>query len=177
MAEDAGGGKASRRIDVLVVFDAESIVARYENPSRKSDAPTWVDEKYVHIPPLAGALSPPASGVVRIDAEPGDVVRWQETSIALDSSYAVLMYHCRNVSGQGLASGFSAEIHPVQVPYPDPRDEGDTHFATQEFRKHAWDMRVTGRGVGVFEFFFQVLNRDAEVLGYFLVATEITFGQ
>lgn len=152
------------RIEILVAIDAETLIDE-GHLSQKHDAPTSIDSaKTVYmIVKNDEAISGQAGNELKVAARTNDLIQWRETSLSLNSEYAVLFYQFR--SGQkDLISTPQLSIVSSNFPYPNP----DNHLEPmkQTIQGHVWFSLVEEPGDVTYHFDFMIVDRDNKILGY-----------
>ncbi|MCZ9344557.1 inclusion body family protein, partial [Streptomyces sp. TRM76130] len=79
-------------LDVLIAFDAATIVERNPNASRNPDAPTHVDHNLIYMTTRQDHVIGTSGAELNLRAEPGDSVKWRETTLSLGTDYKALLY-------------------------------------------------------------------------------------
>lgn len=152
-------------INVLIVFDAETILANYPG-STDSNNPRGVDDSLIYMITRKGsALSGNAGGELNISAEVNDTIRWRETTISLDSSYSVILYKFEATQGGQLISDPVPRESTVTVPLPDPNNP--LVPKKQTISDYHWTTDILDIGNVTYRFYFMVLDRDGNPQGYY----------
>lgn len=158
--------ESSKIIDVLIVLDAETIVARYglstdpQNPLQVTDA-----NLIYMITNQANAVSGNAGNELNLAARTMDVIRWRETTLSLNADYQGILYKFVATAGDDLISPPVPLLAKVNTPLPNPADP--THPNTQLIEDYFWSSTVLQPGDVTYHFSFMVVDRDSNVLGYF----------
>ncbi|MEU6471406.1 AidA/PixA family protein [Streptomyces massasporeus] len=79
-------------LNVLIAFDAATIVERNPGASRDPDAPTQVDQSLIYMTTRHDHIVGTPGAEPNLRAEPGDSIRWRETTLSLGSDYKALLY-------------------------------------------------------------------------------------
>src|ERR1700761_506315 len=108
-------------LNVLIAFDAATIVEQYPNASRNPAAPTYVDQSLIYMTTRHDHIVGTSGAELNLRAEPGDTVRWRETTLSLGSDHKALLY--RYVSSDpGHTLIRTPEIEVVDGVYPLPKE-------------------------------------------------------
>jgi hypothetical protein len=155
-------------LNVLVAFDAETIVERYPGASRNPDAPTQVDHSLIYMTARHDHVVGTPGAELNLRAEPGDSIRWRETTLSFGSLYKALLYRFVS-SDREHALIRTPGIEVVDHVYPMPKEgsEGSPEFVTQRYQDHYWQATVKRAGRVVYHFYFQILDRHQQLKGYF----------
>jgi hypothetical protein len=155
-------------LNVLIAFDAATIVERNPGASRNPDTPTYVDERLVYMTTRQDHIIGTSGAELNLRAEPGDTIRWRETTLSLGSDYKALLYRYVS-SDNGHVLIRTPEIEVIDGVYPMPKEgsEGRPDFVTQNSQDHYWRTTVKRAGKVVYHFSFQILDRHRQLKGYF----------
>ncbi|MFJ8002283.1 inclusion body family protein [Streptomyces sp. NPDC096310] len=155
-------------LNVLIAFDAATIVERNHNASRNPEAPTQVDHALIYMTTRHDHIVGTSGAELNLRAEPGDTVRWRETTLSLSSDYKALLYkYVSSDSGHTLITTPAIEVIDGVFPMPKEGSEGKPDFVTQNYEDHYWRSTVKKAGKVVYHFYFQILDRHRQVQGYF----------
>lgn len=155
-------------LNVLISFDAATIVEQNPNASRNPDAPTQVDPRLIYMTTRHDHIIGTSGAELNLRAEPGDFIKWRETTLSLGTEYKALLY--RYVSSDSQHRLITTpEIEVVNGIYPLPKEgsEGRPDFETQRYQDHYWRTTVKQPGKVVYHFYFQILDRHRQLKGYF----------
>ncbi|MFE6775386.1 AidA/PixA family protein [Streptomyces sp. NPDC057702] len=162
----------SETIDVLVAINAQDLIANTQNPSQDHNNPTPVSDpkSYIYMTVRHKNEVNGSSGAeLNVSAKRQDTIRWRETTYSVDSFYSVLFY--RYVPGdpsKKLIETPQSKRPTADLPYPDPQAGDEAAFKTQKdvIAPH-WSAEVLNKGSDSYTFFFQVIDQDGKVVGYF----------
>ncbi|CAL9343940.1 hypothetical protein SUDANB171_00325 [Streptomyces sp. enrichment culture] len=155
-------------LNVLIAFDAATIVERYPDASRNPDAPTQVDHSLIYMTTRHDHIIGTSGAELNLRAETGDSIRWRETTLSLSSDYKALLYrYVSSDSGHQLIRTPEIEVIDGVFPMPQEGTEGTPGFVTQNYQDHYWRTTVRKPGQVVYRFFFQILDRHRQLKGYF----------
>lgn len=156
----------SATIDVLVVFDAATILANHTSPSQNSGAPTSVGTGIYMIVDSAHAAGGQATTELTLKAETGDTIRWRESTLA-STDYEALLYGF--TSEQSTTSSLITTPTPILItvtePFPNPTNL--TMPETQTVQDYFWNCTVENAGSLTYQFQFMLVSRQGAVQGYF----------
>lgn len=159
---------SDQTINVLVAFDAETILAKYPN-STDSQNPTYVGSGMIHmIVRESNAVSGNAGDALTISADVDDTIRWRETTVSMDTKYSAILYKFVAASGQDLIDDPRPLISTVTVPLPDKNNP--LHPRTQTIQNYFWTTTVLATGNVTYHFQFMIVQHvkdGVNVLGYY----------
>ncbi|GAA1701417.1 inclusion body family protein [Streptomyces yatensis] len=155
----------SEFINVMIAFDAVSIAKRYPDASRNPDAPTQVDHALIYMTTRQDRVVGTSGAELNFRANPRDIIRWRETTLSLNSEYCALLY--RYLSGDQLISKPRIVIGDGTYPIPKDGATDQPDFETQDYQDHYWEADVKKTGQVTYRFFFQLLDSDQKLVGYF----------
>jgi nematocidal protein AidA len=151
-------------IDILIAIDAETIIASY--PSGTAATPTSIDTPLIYMMVAQDdAVFGEGSKELKIRAKTLDVIRWRETTLALNGNYYGILYKFFALKGGELLSPPEPLMAAVQTPLPDPDDP--LHPKIQTVNSYFWSTTVLMAGSTTYAFNFMVLDRSNNVLGYY----------
>lgn len=151
-------------IDVLIVIDAETLVASY--PPGAPGNPTSVDQPLIYLMVRQDdAVFGEGTKELKITAETEDVIRWRETTTSLDGAYTGMLYKFFALRGADLISPPVPLLAKVRTPLPNPADP--LHPGSQELENYFWETTVLAAGETTYAFQFAVMDRAGRALGYF----------
>ncbi|MFI0780482.1 inclusion body family protein [Streptomyces sp. NPDC021212] len=155
----------SEFINVMIAFDALSIAKRYPDASRNPDAPTQVDHDLIYMTTRHDRIVGTSGAELNFRANPRDIIRWRETTLSLNSDYCALLY--RYVSSDQLISKPRVVIGDGTYPMPKDGAVDRPDFATQDYEDHYWEADVRKIGRVTYRFYFQILDSEQNLVGYF----------
>lgn len=151
-------------IDVMVVFDAETIVKKVSPGTEQS--PAYCPHDLIHMVTNSGnVISGNAGAELNIAAQVGDGIRWRKTTLSFNTNYRVILYKFVATGGQDLISPPQPILVNVKVPLPDPADP--TNPSTQVIKQDFWQCISFMEGRVMYHFYFMIMDRDQNVLGYY----------
>jgi hypothetical protein len=155
-------------LNVLISFDAETIVEQYPNASRNPDAPTYVDQSLIYMTTRHDHIVGTSGAELNLRAEPRDSVMWRETTLSLNSEYKALLYrYVSSDSRHELIRTPWIEVADGIYPMPKEGSEGTPEFVTQSYKDHYWRTSVKSVGKVTYHFYFQILDRHRKLQGYY----------
>lgn len=155
----------SEFIDVLIAFDALSIAKQYPDASRNPEAPTQVDYGLIYMTTRHDRVVGTSGAELNFRANPRDIIRWRETTLSLNSEYSALLY--RYVSGDALIGKPRVVISDGTYVMPKDGAVDSPDFTTQDYQDHYWEADVSKVGQVTYHFYFQILDSDQQLIGYF----------
>ncbi|MGK5531804.1 inclusion body family protein [Streptomyces sp. URMC 129] len=162
--------------NVLIAFDAATIVEKYPNASKDPANPTGIlpndVRDYIYMTVKRDKIIGNPGGELNFQAKVGDVIRWRETTFSLNFDYSALLY--RYMSNDKLITDPRPVVTEKDLPYPDPDAPlGSPKYLTQTIKSHYWSAEVKKKGVVTYDFFFQILDGN-DLKGYFRWDPKIT---
>ncbi|HOY18419.1 MAG TPA: inclusion body family protein [Haliscomenobacter sp.] len=153
-------------IDVLIAFDAETIISKF-GTNTNATAPVQITDNSLifMITKQADVVSGNAGNELNIKAQTLDVIRWRETSLNMDATYTGILYKFEAPVGGNLVSTPTPLEIDVNVPLPDPSNP--TVPKTQAIKDYFWQCTVQEAGNVTYHFSFMVVDRHGIVQGYF----------
>ncbi|MBS9438900.1 hypothetical protein EAE91_17665 [Photorhabdus noenieputensis] len=153
-------------INVLVAFDAKTILKKY-SLSMQPDSPTLIDGNDIYmITTRDHVVSEQSGSELNIKAEVEDVIHWREASVSIPE-YSVILYHFNASSGGSLIDKPQPDIIPrVMVPMPSKDENGNIIIELVPTQDYYWSANVLSAGSVTYQFWFQVVDRRGNTLGY-----------
>ena len=159
---DAGAGQ--QIIDILMVIDADTIVAGY--PPGTAAQPTSIDKPLIWLVVNQGnAVFGEGSKELKIKARTLDEVRWREATLSLNSASVGVLYKFFALRGDDLLSPPTPLLASVKTRLPNPADP--THPGSQVVQSYFWSTTVLQPGEVTYAFQFMIVDRDGAVQGYY----------
>ncbi|WP_424889331.1 inclusion body family protein [Streptomyces sp. XH2] len=162
----------SQIIDVLVTFDAYTIVKNYP-ASTNPDRPTGISSSLIYMTTRQDRIIGYPGAELNLKANPLDVIRWRESTLSLNTEYSALLYRFVPKSGEELISPPGPLVAEVVVPYP-MRKPPEYSFETQDIKGHHWGTTALATGTVVYEFYFQLIDGSGKRIGYYRWDPRIT---
>lgn len=154
--------------NVLITFDAETLMELYPSPSLNPDRPTFIsssDKVIFMVTKTEDALCGQGGSNLNIKANPSDIIRWRETTLERNTGKNVQLYKYVASSSDLITA---PAIQPVSVTIPIPNANDPLHPTKyQKIADYFWQSTVCDTGRIVYNFYFMILKRDGTVLGYF----------
>jgi hypothetical protein len=157
----------SDTIDVLVVFDAATILANPTSPSQDPNNPTSVGGNIFMIVDAAHAIGGQAGTELNMSAQTGDTIRWREATLA-PTDFEALLYGFTqepSTTQQPLITTPAPIQITVTEPFPNPN--APTTPQTQTVQDYFWSCTVENAGSLTYQFQFMLISRDGVVQGFF----------
>jgi hypothetical protein len=150
-------------IDIQITFDAQTIAQSYGHNGDPNN-PVQVASNLIYmVTAQADALNGNGGGELTVYAQTEDTIRWREATTSPD--YSAILYAFIPTQGAGLISTPQALEATVTVPLPDPDDP--THPNTQTIQDYFWNSTVLNPGQVTYHFWFMIVSRQGDVLGYY----------
>lgn len=152
-------------LDVLITIDAKEIMRTVSVPSLDPKRPTGVGNTGLiyMITQQGSALSGNTGAEMNLSATVGDVIRWRETTLALNYEYQVLLYEYN--SDNPILSPPVPLVGQVDIPLPNPSDPLNPN--AQTVNSYFWQATVLRAGHVTYNFSFMITDRNGKALGYF----------
>lgn len=163
-------GNSEINIDnVLIAFDAETLLEMIPNPSLDPKNPTFIrdaDKVIFMLTKRGDTISGHGASELNFIANSSDIIRWRETTLEGNTGLNVQLYNYYISKGQDLITPPSMQPISVIIPVPNPSDPGKPKNF-QKVADYLWQSTALDTGNVVYTFFFAILNRDGSPLGYF----------
>jgi len=152
--------------NVLLIVDAESVLARYPNPSLDAAAPTSITDGLIFF-----AIGNDSKNIVINDSKvtiPVEIDRdlhFRGRSVSLIAEHSVVVYRM-TVADSDVLSEPDLQINTdLTVPAPNPDDP--TTPGSRKADDHYWTCTPKKPGDVQCELSFMLVNQQCEVVGYF----------
>ena len=162
--------------NVLIVFDAETILNTYQTPSIDPTNPTFISDADKVIFMLAkkgDTLSGHGGANLDFRAHPSDIIRWRETTLERNTGRNIQLYEYQAFSTEELITAPTIQPVSVTIPIPNPKDPLHPN-KFQKVADYLWQSTVLDVGRVAYTFKFAILKRDGSPLGYFKWDPSIT---
>ncbi|MBI9050755.1 MAG: inclusion body family protein [Anaerolineaceae bacterium] len=151
-------------IDILMVMDADTLVEKHAGGSVSN--PIVIPEPLIYLICNSAYVDfGQASKELKIAVKSLDEIRWRSTSISLGSAYFSLLYAFKLVKGDNIISAPVALEAEVKEPLPDPANP--TKPKTQTVQNYFWSSTALSQGEATYTFYFMILDREGNPLGYY----------
>lgn len=151
-------------VDILIVLDGETLVEKY--PRGTAANPTVIPAPLIFLIANSQFVSfGQASKELKIAIKTLDEIRWRSTTLSMESVYCSLLYKFELKSGDLIISPPMPLLADVKVPLPDMNDP--LHPKTQEIKSYFWDSTALRPGEMTYTFYFMILDRSSNILGYY----------
>jgi hypothetical protein len=152
--------------NVMLIVDAESVLARYPNPSLDAAAPTSITDGFIFF---AIGNNPKEivtnDSTITIQVEIGRDLHVRGRSVSLIAEHSVVVYRMA-VADSGVLCEPNLQIHTdLTVPAPNPDDP--TTPGSRKADDHFWTCTPKKPGEVQCELSFMLVNQQCEVVGYF----------
>ncbi|MDB6183168.1 inclusion body family protein [Paracoccus fistulariae] len=151
-------------IDILMVIDAETLLASGATGTADAPAPVGADLIWL-IVRSGNAVFGQGSKELKITAKTMDTLRWRCTSMSLNAAYSGMLYKFFALKGGSLISKPQPLDAQVTTPLPNPADP--TQPGAQTITSAFWSATVLAQGEVTYTFCFMILDRTGKPLGYF----------
>lgn len=155
-------------INVLIAFDAETILDKYTKQTSDPKNPTSTDGSEIYMTVRASnAVSGQAGGNLEISAHPGDIIRWRETTMSLNTQYSVLLYHYEGPGGSNLIT--DPELRHISTRWPVLKSVDDPAFDNNDpVKDFYWESTVQEPSGNPFNYHFSFeLIEGGNAIGYY----------
>jgi hypothetical protein len=157
---------------VLLVVDAESLLAKYPTPSLESEKPTTISAGFIFV--ASGAH---AEQSIKNDSKliltPNNGITFQirGRTVSLIAEHSVVFYDMAIGDAQVLSPPKLVVHTGLTVPAPDPANP--TQPGKHQADDHYWECSQLTPGMAACELRFMLVNQSCEVMGYFSWAVEV----
>lgn len=159
----------SQIIDINVVFDTETLVSKYPNPSQNSSAPTGIAHQDAYmIAQASDVLGGQATADLNVSASVGDVVRWHSESLSGNSDQSAVIYNIVKFSGASV----TGPIQPITASptMPIPNSANPVQYTPTSQYDYYLNANVTTNGTEGYQVWFYIVQRSHSTLttiGYY----------
>lgn len=151
-------------IDILIAVDGETLAEKY--PGGTPEKPNVVADPLIFLIADSPYVSfGQASKELKISVKTLDAIRWRSTTLSLNSAYFCLLYDFKLVSGGNIISTPEPLLAEVTAPLPDP--SSPLSFTTQKIWNYFWNSSAVSKGEATYTFYFMILDRENNPLGYY----------
>ncbi|TDC23298.1 nematocidal protein AidA [Streptomyces sp. 8K308] len=168
----------AKTINVLIAFDASSIKRDISNPSKNPDQPTSVGSQYIYMTTRHDHVVNSSSGAnLDFEANPGDTIRWRETTLSLNADYSALLYaYVSSDPDHKLLEDPRVSIVEGSFPIPKEGVGGKPDYDRQSYNDHFWTALVKKSDASgiTYHFSFQIHDDEGNLVGYFKWDPHIT---
>ncbi len=160
-------------IDVLVVFDVDSILEKYPTPSKDPQSPTQISDVQdykglIHmLVKQSRAIDGMSGGELRFSAKTNDIVRWREETFSdnINSDVDVQLYGFSVTQGDGLID--KPQLKNVEVKKIVGNTNDPLSPTYQTITDSYWQTTVLKPGDVTYHWRFLITDDKNEKLGYF----------
>ncbi|MEO0731417.1 MAG: AidA/PixA family protein [Bacteroidota bacterium] len=151
-------------VDILLVVDAATLVAKY--PAGTAANPTVVPAPLIYLMADSAFVDfGQASKELKISIQSLDEIRWRSTSLSLNGAYFSLLYQFKLVHGDQIITPPVPLLAEVQTPLPNLADPSQPTLQT--INSYFWTSTALGPGEMTYTFYFMILDRHQQPLGYY----------
>ena len=161
--------------NVLLIVDAESLLAHYPTPSQDPANPTEIADGFIFS--VTGNKSNKIvtnDSTTKINAVMGHDIHFRVRSVSLIAEHSVVAYRMTADDSSVLTTP-QLEVHTgLTVPAPNP--ESASEPGSRKTDDHFWTCTPEAPGTAQCELGFMLVNQQCEVAGYFewQVGVELT---
>ena|ERR1043166_3446650 len=172
-------------INVQMVFDTQTLLSKYPNPSQDSGNPTGINHTDVFMITQSVFLADPktqGTADLNIKADEDDIIRWRGTSLSDNVSQSAIPYKIQRFSGTQVTDiPVPTEAHPwIHVPNQDPNTKvvDPLHYTPTKLPDYYMQCTVTDSGTEGYQVWFYIAQEASggtvKTLGYFYWDPTIT---
>lgn len=157
---------------VLLVVDAESLLAKYPTPSLEAEKPTTISAGFIFATSGTHAeQNIKNDSNFTLTASNGKTFHIRARTVSLIAEHSVVFYNMAVADAQVLSPPKLVVHTGLTVPAPDPANpiQPGSHLADD----HYWECSQLTPGVAACELSFMLVNQNCEVVGYFSWAVEV----
>ena len=152
--------------NVLLIIDAESVLARYPTPSTDASKPTLMTDGLVFF--VTGNSSKEIAindSNITLPVDIGRGIHFRGRSVSLIAEHSVVLYGM-TVANNTILTAPTLEVHPgLTVPAPDPANP--TKPGSHKADDHYWSCTPKAPGIAECGLSFMLVNQQCEAVGYF----------
>ncbi|MEO6678713.1 MAG: AidA/PixA family protein [Pseudomonas sp.] len=156
--------------NILLVVDAESLLAKYPTPSLEAENPTTISDGFIFV--ASGSKTVKNDSKLTLAATNGKTFHIRGRTVSLIAEHSVVFYDIAVDDSQVLSPPKLQVSSGLTVPAPDP--ENPTQPGSHLADDHYWECSHLSPGVAACELSFMLVNQGCEVVGYFSWAVEVT---
>ncbi|MFJ4247850.1 Inclusion body protein [Pseudomonas helmanticensis] len=152
--------------NVLLIVDAESILARYPNPSLNAATPTSITDGLIFF-----AIGNSSKEIVINDSkitvpvQIGQDLHFRGRSVSLIAEHSVVVYRM-TAADNSVLSEPSLQVH-INLTVPAPNPDDPTAPGNRKADDHFWTCTPKKSGDVQCELSFMLVNQQCEAVGYF----------
>ncbi|MGF6114091.1 AidA/PixA family protein [Pseudomonas frederiksbergensis] len=160
--------------NVLLIVDAESLLAKYPTPSLEAENPTSVSDGFIFAV-VGKAPKKPAinDSLLKLTVSNGKTFHIRGRTVSLLAENNVVFYNMTVGDTQVLSLPTLVVHTGLTVPAPDPTNP--TQPGSHQADDHYWEFSQLTAGVATCELSFMLVNQRCEAVGYFSWAVEVKF--
>ena len=151
-------------VDILIVIDADTLVENY--PTGTKTNPTVVPAPLIYLIANSKFVDfGQASKELKIAVNSLDEIRWRSTTTSMNSNYFSLLYDFKLVNGNPIISTPIPLLAEVKTPLPNIQNPLQPKIQTVE--SYFWSSTALSKGEITYTFYFMILDRHNNPLGYY----------
>ncbi|MDN3223007.1 AidA/PixA family protein [Pseudomonas nunensis] len=156
--------------NVLLVVDAESLLAKYPTPSLDAENPTTISDEFIYV--ASGTDTVKNDSKLTLTTSNGKTFHIRGRTVSLIAEHSVVFYDMAVGDSQVLSPPKLQVSSGLTVPAPDP--ENPTQPGSHLADDHYWECTHLNPGVAACELSFMLVNQSCEVVGCFSWEVEVT---
>ncbi|WP_213937597.1 AidA/PixA family protein [Pseudomonas sp. dw_612] len=156
--------------NVLLVVDAESLLAKYPTPSLEAENPTTISDGFIFV--ASGIDNVKNDSKLTLATHNGKTFHIRGRTVSLIAEHSVVFYDMSVGDSQVLSPPKLQVNSDLTVPAPDP--ENPTQPGSHQADDHYWECTHLKPGVAACELSFMLVNQRCEVVGCFGWEVEVT---
>ncbi|MPQ49272.1 hypothetical protein GCQ56_19910 [Marinifilum sp. N1E240] len=151
-------------VDVLMVIDADSLIEKY--PKGTESNPTVVPAPLIYLIADSEFVDfGQASKELKIAIKSLDQIRWRSATTSMNSNYFSLLYDFKLVHGNPIISTPIPLLAEVKTPLPNMDEPLQPKMQT--IQSYFWTSTALSKGEITYTFYFMIIDRDNNPLGYY----------
>jgi hypothetical protein len=155
--------------DILIVFDARTIIDSYQTPSMDPEKPTLIEkpENVIFILTKKGTeFCGYQGGSLEFSARPADRIKLREITLTRNTGLNVQLYKYISNSKSDLITTPTMQTYTYTIPVPNPSAPlQPTSF--QDITEYSWIATIATAGIVTYDSSFVIMNRSGQIKGYF----------
>ncbi|WP_432721283.1 AidA/PixA family protein [Jeongeupia wiesaeckerbachi] len=158
--------------NVLLIVDAETLLARYPAPNGDPDTPFVIDDGFIFGFGVIPSAEPGGTnGSLALPASAAPVFHLRGRTVGLYAEHSVVIYDLR-IGEAGVLAPPQLVAHS-QRPLFSPNPQAPTEPLMTQADDHYWRCQPLSAGVEPCELSFMLVDSNCEALGYFKWLVEL----
>lgn len=159
--------------NVLLIVDAESLLAKYPTPSLEADNPTSISNGFIFIASEnKNENNVENDSILKLFADNEKAFRLRGRTVSLLAEHSVVFYDFAVVDTLVITPPKLVVHSDLTVPALDPANP--TQPGSHKADDHYWEYSQLTAGVAACELSFMLVDQRCEVVGYFSWEVEVT---